>query len=168
VLVETGQGGVLPVHRRSQLYKNTLVCLTNLGSQHCEVVVCIVLVSAACQQVCLFLPVKLFAAGVVPRPGDPNYVPTQLARIWDRAGDLWVQQQLRRAQQDQQPGEGMSRQNSAASGLLQMAPMSSAPVDWPWRPRDLEALLTRFTLLTDRRRCGRPYCPTAPLCHLLI
>eukprot|EP00775_Hariotina_reticulata_P007451 gene7451-7661_t len=90
-------------------------------------------------------------SGVVPRPGDPNYVPTQLARMWDRAGDLWVQQQLRRAQRTQQPGEAMSRQNSGASGLLLMAPISAAPVDWPWRPRDLEALLTRFKLLTDRK-----------------
>lgn len=120
-------------------------------------------VAAPCQQAACSS--AQLPAGVVPRPGDPNYVPTQLARLWDRAGDLWVQQQLRRAQRAQQPGEAMSRQNSGASGLLLMAPVSTAPVDWPWRPRDLEALLTRFKLLTDRRRWARSCRPLVTSAH---
>lgn len=35
-------------------------------------------------------------------------------------------------------------------------PAATGPVDWPWRPRDLEALLSRFQLLVDTGRSRTP------------
>jgi ABC-type phosphate/phosphonate transport system ATPase subunit len=91
-------------------------------------------------------------AGVVPRPGNPDYIPSQLATLWQKCGDIWIEQQL---QQQHTPGTcHIQRAHSLYHnlGLDQLpAPTAAAAsdVDWPWRPRDLEALLSRFHLLVD-------------------
>lgn len=82
-------------------------------------------------------------AGVVPRPGDPDYMPSHLAAIWHKAGNIWVDNQLRKMQQLH------STTSEDLVGLLPVPPAVDSPVDWPWRPRDLEALLARFDLLID-------------------
>jgi hypothetical protein len=88
--------------------------------------------------------------GVVPRPGDPDYIPSQLATMWNKAGNVWVQQQLREAQRrrERHP-DGHHAEAACLAALLPVPPASTPPVDWPWRPRDLEALLSRFDLLVD-------------------
>lgn len=92
----------------------------------------------------------LVPAGVVPRPGDPDYIPSQLSTMWHKAGGLWVQMQLRKEQQLQEHG-GLQTADTLqlAEMLPDPTPAVDAPVDWPWRPRDLEALLSRFHLLVD-------------------
>lgn len=87
-------------------------------------------------------PFVVIYTGTVPRPRDPDFIPSQLSTLWNRCGDIWVQQQ-------QQSG----LLPAAASALLPDDPAAAASaVDWPWRPRDLEALLMRFNLLVDTKR----------------
>ncbi|KAF8061902.1 ABCG21 [Scenedesmus sp. PABB004] len=80
-------------------------------------------------------------AGVVSRPGDPDFIPSELAVLWLRCGDIWV------ARHAAAPPEA---QRTALARLLVAAQRGDAPppVDWPWRPRDLQALRARFKLLT--------------------
>jgi hypothetical protein len=71
--------------------------------------------------------------------------------MWHKAGGIWVQQQLRREQllQQQQLSGLQPSATAQLEDLLPTAPALDAPVDWPWRPRDLEALLARFNLLSE-------------------
>jgi hypothetical protein len=107
--------------------------------------------TAACTVLC-------GCTGVVPRPGDPNYIPSQLGTIWHKAGGLWVYQQQRKEQQLLQSQQQLGGLQHAATldimDLMPVPPPVDAHVDWPWRPRDLEALLTRFHLLVDGHRAG--------------
>lgn len=93
-----------------------------------------------------FIPDKvcglyLSFTGVVPRPGDPDFIPSQLSTFWNRCGDIWVKQQQQSGAYILLPGASLPSGPAAAAG-----------VDWPWRPRELEALLMRFNLLVDTKR----------------
>lgn len=95
---------------------------------------------------------------MVPRPGDPDYIPSQLSAMWHKAGGIWLEQQIRKERQLQCPmGTGPLQPTSTLhiAELLPVPPPTVAePVDWPWRPRDLEALLARFNLIVDSGRDG--------------
>lgn len=70
--------------------------------------------------------------------------------MWHKAGGLWVQMQLRKEQQLQEHGDLQTADTLQLAEMLPApTPAVDAPVDWPWRPRDLEALLSRFHLLVD-------------------
>jgi hypothetical protein len=78
--------------------------------------------------------------------------------MWHKAGGLWVYQQQRKEQQLLQSQQQLGGLQHATTfnimDLLPVPPAVDAHVDWPWRPRDLEALLTRFHLLVDGHRAG--------------
>lgn len=93
----------------------------------------------------------------MPRPGDDSYIPSQLATMWHKAGGLWVQQQLRKAEQKQQQDGGLEPTTTVNLTELLPVPPAVDPPDWPWRPRDLEALLSRFNLLVDSSRDGHVF-----------
>ncbi|WIA38572.1 hypothetical protein OEZ86_001885 [Tetradesmus obliquus] len=80
-------------------------------------------------------------AGVVSRPGDADFIPSELAALWKRCGDIWV------SQQQQQPPE----QQELLLQALTAAQPPATPIDWPWRPRDLQALRSKFSLLVDSK-----------------
>ncbi|WIA22163.1 hypothetical protein OEZ85_004499 [Tetradesmus obliquus] len=92
-------------------------------------------------------------AGVVPRPQDSDYIPSQLSTMWSKCGEVWVARQLREEQRALSD-PGMLQHAATATGVPVHipAPASTPVVDWPWRPRDLEALLSRFHLLVDAKR----------------
>ncbi len=77
-------------------------------------------------------------------------MPSHLAAIWHKAGSIWVDRHIRKMQRlKQQHGGLQSTRSEDLSEPLPVAPAVEAPIDWPWRPRDLEALLARFDLLVD-------------------
>lgn len=94
----------------------------------------------------------------MPRPGDPDYIPSQLSAMWYKAGGIWLEQQIRKERQLQcslAPGALQPASTLQIAELLPVLPPTVAePVDWPWRPRDLEALLARFNLIVDSGRDG--------------
>lgn len=92
---------------------------------------------------------------MVPRPGDPDYIPSQLSAMWHKAGGIWLEQQIRKERQLQCPGVLQPTSTLQIAELLPVPPPTVAePADWPWRPRDLEALLARFNLIVDSGRDG--------------
>lgn len=85
---------------------------------------------------------------MVPRPGDPDFIPSQLPPLWGKCGKLWLRQAL--AAEAGCP--------IATAQVAELPPKMrvdpDAPIDWPWRPRELEALLLRFNLLVDTKRAS--------------
>lgn len=68
---------------------------------------------------------------MVPRPGDPDYIPSHLVTMWAKAGNVWLQQQLRREEQLQQQQPDLQQQDSQMLAQLLPAPAApDAPVDW--------------------------------------
>jgi hypothetical protein len=76
--------------------------------------------------------------------------------MWHKAGGLWVQQQLRKEEQKTQQ-DGLEPTTTVNLTELLPSPPAVDPPDWPWRPRDLEALLSRFNLLVDSSRDGHVF-----------
>jgi hypothetical protein len=78
--------------------------------------------------------------------------------MWYKAGGIWLEQQIRKERQLQcslAPGALQPASTLQIAELLPVPPPTVAePVDWPWRPRDLEALLARFNLIVDSGRDG--------------
>ncbi|KAF8058431.1 ABCG25 [Scenedesmus sp. PABB004] len=117
--------------------------------------------------------------GTVRRPGDPDYIPSQLALLWNKCGAIWIASQLRKERAAAAGGGAGTVAAPAGGGALASAPSLPAPggeggptsgplsgplpaggapaaaaCDWPWRPRELEALLSRFNLLVDAKRAS--------------
>jgi hypothetical protein len=78
--------------------------------------------------------------------------------MWHKAGGIWLEQQIRKERQLQctmGPGPLQPASTLQIAELLPVPPPTVAePADWPWRPRDLEALLARFNLIVDSGRDG--------------
>lgn len=87
----------------------------------------------------------------MPRPGDEDFIPSQLPTLWNHCGDLWIQQQQQQQSSPDQPAAAAAADGGGEDTGFQSAAAaeSVAVVDWPWRPRDLEALLVMFRLLVE-------------------
>jgi hypothetical protein len=78
--------------------------------------------------------------------------------MWHKAGGIWLQQQIRKERQAHSAVGAGPLQSTATLQIADLLPVPpptvAEPVDWPWRPRDLEALLGRFNLIVDSGRDG--------------
>jgi hypothetical protein len=76
--------------------------------------------------------------------------------MWSKCGEVWVKRQLREEQRALNDPSMLQHAATATGVPVHIpAPASTPVVDWPWRPRDLEALLSRFNLLVDAKRDAR-------------
>jgi hypothetical protein len=73
--------------------------------------------------------------------------------MWSKCGEVWVRRQLREEQRALSDPSMLQHAATAKGVPVHIPPPANTPiVDWPWRPRDLEALLSRFNLLVDAKR----------------